>query len=377
MSMSLSKILDLVGKLDDSTGDDTPQKRFRRYLSENVTEVGQVRDYVEECLRTSGDQYNRALQDLINHVGHFLGFQVEYGRYRGVSGQVGFDGHWISSSGFHLVVEVKTTEAYAIKASTLVGYIDELISEKKIPSWDDAMGLYVVGRIDPEVNQLENAIVAEKRTNQLRLLSSESLLTLAEMMTLYDISHDDILSVIRPSGPAIDDVVNLMKNLVVAPEEEELPEVEPEIPELVEGDVCYWLTPVRSDETQTAEEVIGRLVGEEKIYAFGDKTPGRKYIKPGDLICFYATGNGVVAHAEVKTKPEEKPHPKVRNPSKYPWTFRLKGPVLYLDSPTVIDAALRSRLEEFSKRDLSKPWAWFVQATRKISEKDFRILTAQ
>ena len=52
MSITLKQILDLVEKLDDSPGDDTPRERFRRFLKENVKEVGQVRDYVEECIRT-------------------------------------------------------------------------------------------------------------------------------------------------------------------------------------------------------------------------------------------------------------------------------------------------------------------------------------
>ena len=115
MSITLKQILDLVGKLDDSPGDDTPRERFRRFLKENIKEVGQVRDYVEECIRTSGNQYNRALQDLVNYIGHFLGFEVIFGRYQGVSGQIGFDGHWKSPTGFHIVVEVKTTEVYAIQ----------------------------------------------------------------------------------------------------------------------------------------------------------------------------------------------------------------------------------------------------------------------
>ena len=164
MSISLKQIITLVGQLDDSPGDETPRERFRNFLKENITEVGQIRDYVEECLRNSGNQYNRALQDLVNYTGHFLAFEVIFGRYHGVQNQIGFDGHWKSSTGFHIVVEVKTTEVYAIKSATLVGYVDALISDKKIPSWDHALGLYVVGRTDPELKQLENAIIAEKRT---------------------------------------------------------------------------------------------------------------------------------------------------------------------------------------------------------------------
>jgi hypothetical protein len=84
MSIALKEILGLVGKLDDTSGDETSRERFRRFLKENITEVGQIRDYIEECLRNSGDKYNRALQDLVNYLGHFLGFEVIFGRYHGV-----------------------------------------------------------------------------------------------------------------------------------------------------------------------------------------------------------------------------------------------------------------------------------------------------
>jgi len=376
MGIALSQILALVGRLNDSPGEEVPRERFRRFLKENVVEVGEIRDHVEECLRLSGDQYSRALQDLVNHLGHFLGFEVVFGRYQGARGQPGFDGHWTSPTGFHIVVEVKTTEVYAVKTATLVGYVDELISDEKIPDWDTALGLYVIGRPDPEIRQLENAILAEKRTHQLRIISAESLLSLAEMMHEYDIDHDDILAVMRPSGPTIDSVVDLMARLVAQGKAEELPEEEARLPEVsIEGEVAYWLTPVKSHEEETAEECISILVGEEQIYAFGERTPGRKHIKPGDRICFYATGKGVVADARVVSRPQRDPHPRVYHPEKYPWVFRLDNATLYIDEPIVIDAEIRTRLDAFRDRDPNRPWAWFVQATRKISEQDFSILT--
>ncbi len=62
--INLKTILSFVGTLDDSAGEQTARGRFRQYLKENILQIGQVRDYIEDCLRTSGDQYNRALQDL-------------------------------------------------------------------------------------------------------------------------------------------------------------------------------------------------------------------------------------------------------------------------------------------------------------------------
>jgi hypothetical protein len=43
MTIALDQILALVGKLDDAPGEDVPRERFRRFLQENINEVGQVR----------------------------------------------------------------------------------------------------------------------------------------------------------------------------------------------------------------------------------------------------------------------------------------------------------------------------------------------
>jgi hypothetical protein len=39
---------------------------------------------------------------------------------------------------------------------------------------------------------------------------------------------------------------------------------------------------ISSDESASAEEAVERLVGDYQIYAFGERTPGRKSIKLGD-----------------------------------------------------------------------------------------------
>jgi hypothetical protein len=115
---------------------------------------------------------------------------------------------------------VKTTEVYAIKTSTLLNYINELVSQKGIADPEKAIDLYIVGRPDPEIRQLENAIIAEKKLQQLRIISVDSLLTIAEMMNEYDISHEDTLALIRPSTPTIDPVIVLMSRLVAGARDE-------------------------------------------------------------------------------------------------------------------------------------------------------------
>jgi hypothetical protein len=135
----------------------------------------------------------------------------------------------------------------------------------------------------------------------------------------------------------------------------------------------YWLTPVKSDAEHTADENIKNLIGEAKSYAFGDKTPGRRHIKTGDCICFYSAGKGVVAHAQVASRPKRTKNPHHLGQSQ--WVFQVTDVHLYLEKPVIIDAALRSRLEAFKKSEQNKSWAWFVHATRKVTEDDFKVLT--
>src|SRR5262249_39405521 len=155
---------------------------------------------------------------------------------------------------------------------------DTLISGRQIPDWDHALGLYVVGRPNPEIRQLENAITAERRTHQLRIISVESLLSLAELMTEDDVSHNDVLAVLRPSRPTIDPIVDLMARLVAQRQTAPLPALDlaaeepaeglPTLPDIaptppITAEAAYWLTPVKADAVQTAEDVIHTLVEQE------------------------------------------------------------------------------------------------------------------
>jgi hypothetical protein len=391
MHISIAEILSLVGPLDDSPGENNARERFRAFLAKNVVEVGELRDHIEECLRTSGDQYNKALQDLVNFTGRFLGFEVSFGRYRGVTNEVGFDGLWKSPTGLGIVVEVKTSDTYAIKTSTLVGYVDELISDKRISNWRSALGLYIMGRPDPEIKQLQNAITAEHRMHQLRTISVESLLSLAELAADYDITHEDVLAILRPSEPAADSFIQMLVRLAAGSHPPQSPESNApsrknatlanesgqQRADAEKSPAAFWLTPVKDHESETAQECIEKLVGRFKQYAFGERTPGRKQVKRGDSICFYANGVGIVAHATVTTSPENKPSPHVIEPEIFSYTFGVDNVHLYTKKPVVLDAALRSKLSAFDGRDPDKPWAWFVQGTHKVTEGDFRLLTRE
>lgn len=363
-------ILNLVGALDDTLGADTPRERFRKYLA-GLTELGLVRDAVQTCTTHSGPQYARALQDLVNHLGSLMGFQVEFGRYAGVQGQVGHDGLW--RSGEHVVVvEVKTTDASSIRTDVLSDYIDGLRSDGRINADDRVIGLYAYARVGPDAKQLERAIVAEKRTQELRVGSVGAVLSLAELIREEIISHDEALAILWPSGVWIDDTVGLVQRIAAGALEVSEPAVSaaggpvavadgltrpahqapPALSAAPPRQRHHYLIPVADIPDETARETIEKLIRWNSMWAFGPNTPNRSKIQPGDHVAFYQASVGVVATAEVGSVPEDKPMPDiVKEPLKYRWTFQLKAPRLFLDRPIAIDAVMRAKLDMFSGRD--------------------------
>jgi hypothetical protein len=241
--VELITLLELVGTLDDSDQPGSASERFRKYLQGNVQQAGDLRDYIEDALAESGDQFNKALQDLINHLGQLLGFEVTYGRYRGVRGGIGFDGLWQSPTGWSIVVETKTTDVYTVQTAPLLGYINSLVSAGTIEQPSRSLGIYIYGRFDTRTNQLENAIIVEGRREKLRVVSVGALLNLLELKQDYGLSHQTVLGLLLPAPTRIDPLINLISD-VVAQEKEE--------GELETGQV--------TEETETSVDVSDQLV---------------------------------------------------------------------------------------------------------------------
>ncbi len=130
----------------------------------------------------------------------------------------------------------------------------------------------------------------------------------------------------------------------------------------------YWLIPFRDP------GALQRLIVDEKIWAFGENTPGRKLIQPGDWVCFYLSKKGVVAHGQVASNPTYQKNPKERVPEKYPWVFNLVNIVVYPKTPVPLDENLRRDLDALKNRDTKSRWGWFVQSNRRVSETDFNKL---
>ena len=133
----------------------------------------------------------------------------------------------------------------------------------------------------------------------------------------------------------------------------------------------FWITPLSGDEVRSGEETLRTLLG-KGIYGLGRRTPGRKSIKPDDMLCFYLVGRGVVAHARVVSFPERRPD---LVSAFYPLVLRLDDVRLYLDSPILLNHMKLVQLDAFGRRGPIYIWGWFVTGTHSLTEHDFGLLT--
>lgn len=166
------------GKLLDESATSSELRDFFRIIPSAI-----VGKYVNQCLETTFADSGLGLQDLVNEIGRRLGFQVQFGRYRGKPSLVGYDGLWRFPNGHCVVVEVKTTDAYRIDSNTVADYRRRLIDNGEINE-DQSSILIVVGRQD--TGDLEAQIRGSRHAWDIRLISVEALLRLMQLKESVD-----------------------------------------------------------------------------------------------------------------------------------------------------------------------------------------------
>ncbi len=150
-------------------------KELRSFLSEVAP--AKLAVYANECLNDGFDDSGLVLQDIINEVGRRLDFQVENGRFRGVSNAIGYDGIWRAGDERAIVVEVKTTDAYNVRLEKVAEYRQRLIAEDRVPK--NSSVLFVVGRKD--TGALEAQIRGSRFAWDMRVIGVDSLVKLMQV----------------------------------------------------------------------------------------------------------------------------------------------------------------------------------------------------
>ena len=146
---------------------------FRSFLRRVPSDL--LQRYADQCLKDSFNESGFALQDIVNEIGRRLGLGTTSGRYRGTSGQIGFDGLWRLPDGHTIIVETKTTDAFRIDLNTIAEYRKLLAKEGTISESESSI-LIVVGRKD--TGDLEAQIRGSRHAWDIRLISVDALLRL-------------------------------------------------------------------------------------------------------------------------------------------------------------------------------------------------------
>lgn len=193
------------GKLSDGN---TSSSEFRAFLAQIPSEM--LVRYTSECLVNSFHDSGLVLQDIINEAGARLGFRITPGRYRGVAGQLGFDGLWESADGHSIVLEVKTTDAYTIDLNRIANYRRRLVKDGTL-SEEHSSVLIVVGRDD--TGALEAQIRGSRHAWDVRLISTDALMSLLAVKEEVEDpkTQSRIHSVLRPREfTRLDEIVELL-----------------------------------------------------------------------------------------------------------------------------------------------------------------------
>ena len=139
-------------------------------------------------------------------------------------------------------------------------------------------------------------------------------------------------------------------------------------------DPLHVVFPVTDRPDSPALDVVADLL-QRQCWVMGPWAQERDRLRAGDRICIYVGRKGVVADAVAASPPTRGVVPSRRDLSRYPWSIALREVCTYFDQPVVVDESLRSTLDAFVGRDLSRPWGWFVKRPRIVSRHDFDALT--
>ena len=192
------------GKLLDNNDCST---ELREYLSQVSSE--KLAEYADYCLTTKFENNGKILQDVVNELGRRLDYKVTNGRYQGSQNAIGNDGLWLSPEGHHLVVEVKTTDAYSISVDTIAKYRKSLRDQNEIGE-ENSM-LLVVGRYD--TGQLEAQVRGSRHAWDMRLISVDSLINLVNLKenTEDELTSTKIRSILIPmENTRLDRLIDVM-----------------------------------------------------------------------------------------------------------------------------------------------------------------------
>jgi hypothetical protein len=352
MNVTLNELLTLLGRLDDAPGFDTPRERFRRFLIDHTTDIQTARPLIEECQRSVGEQHHRALQDLVVLLGRFMRFETTFGTYERLPGGVKLDGQWRSRGRLDVVLEIRTEQTTDPTLESLARSVS-VVAATTQADVEARIGLCVVGRHYVGRGRLEHAASTEKQAD-LRVVSVQSLLSLALKFSADRLSHGEVVKLLR-SGFALDFVIDLLDRPGDALRPREVvpdapsqpassaalpaPSAPPAVAAPLRSEPEFWVATLAPNDMATPEQLLAAVIVERRVLGICHDRLLHDDSAPGDWVCFFVPARGIVGHAQLASIVDDGV-PVIRNADRFSRIYRLADVEVY-EEPIV--QALRAQ----------------------------------
>jgi hypothetical protein len=322
MSITLDELLFLVGRLDDAPGFDAPRERFRRFLLERVADVPTASALIDECQRSVGEQRHRALQDLVVIVGRLLRFEITFGTYERSTDSAKVDGQWRSPGLLDVVIEIRTEQT---TSPALDGLAGAMVATEGA-GLEPRIGLCVVARQYAARAKLSRAIADVTRPN-IHVVSVASLLALAAQVAADRVTHAEVVTLLR-SGVALDFVIDLLDRPAANGQSGESPAEHGQSAPAGHHEPAYWVATIAGNEVAAPEQLLAAVIAERRVLAICPAGKLRSQGSPGDWVCFFVPGKGIVGHAQLASIIEDSAKV-VRHARRFSSVYRLASVTLY------------------------------------------------
>src|SRR5678815_424580 len=297
MNVTVSQVLAMVGRLDDSPGFDTPRERFRRFLVQRITDPQAARLVIQQCQQMSGEQNHRALQDAVVLTGRFLGFHTAFRQYQHDPGAAPISGEWESRRRLRVLLSLCTDQTAAIELEAFVQIVRNGLPAH-LQANTPRVGLCVVSPLFAAKARIEEMLRA-RRHPELRIVSLPGILRMTEMVASGRMTHDDVLQVLNPDVNLDALIVRFDAWTTPGRNEAEADAEEPGPRAEAAMDATCWVAAIQLDSNTAPGQFVESVIARRRILPINPASHVQRAVESGNLISVYIAGVGFVAHAKV------------------------------------------------------------------------------
>jgi hypothetical protein len=197
-----------VTYLIEQRGTWSPREWFRGYLRQHIRGTGDLTWYfIQSVPRFGSDpEVQLAVEELVDQLGRFLGFEAR--RDDDTASAV-----WTSPAGRHLLVWVVDAQHAATRLGKIGHARDAVLASVQVPT-DDRVSCLCIICGDANQRLLTEVLDLRRQSPHVRLIGIDALIRLAETAERRGLSHDEIVSLLRPASPFADAVVSLVTSRI-------------------------------------------------------------------------------------------------------------------------------------------------------------------